>query len=476
MTNVDWQKFFQNHQFLKSLTDHEIGELLLPDVSREESYDGERVIVAEGQQGNELYFVGRGSVSISMRDPEGREIPLGSVDEGDFFGELTLLGERPRSATVRAKGPCVLLNIDAAHFLKVLHKRQDIISAMLLVLVERLRLRAEMIIDVAYEEINHKVDHKLELFSTKLDAELKAVNTSLAASQTVFEQTNTRAHEAIASTERSWSNIVRFGSAVGVVLSVLGGMIAWLGFQRFSDLESSAQEKVTEIEKQIETVNQLFKKTDESAKQAQENAEIIEAARAGFVNGAILTMTPYLLEQLRTSVQFEIHADIARNLLQSSIASGNPDIMTQVFRDILQQILLITPQKPIVIDKTQTTWDEIDYETKRFEAIRIFLHTAIENRYNPSIHPRDVAIAYYFTLVCLAIEQSASEYKKNYDDLQYYLQNLKPPYILGTDRDDFEPSSFDVLVDSFQKKELLKGSVGEEIKKNIYLAWSEISK
>ena len=72
-------------------------------------------IVRKGEPGSEMYFVARGEVEVA----DG-ERALGTLGEGSFFGEKSLLLSEPRSASVRAKTQCDLFVLDKADLLKVL--------------------------------------------------------------------------------------------------------------------------------------------------------------------------------------------------------------------------------------------------------------------------------------------------------------------------------------------------------------------
>ena len=76
--------------------------------------DGEKVF-AQGEPGNEMYIVRSGMVEI-YRVRDGREIPLTNLGEGEFFGEMALFDESPRSASARAKGDTELQVIDKDTF------------------------------------------------------------------------------------------------------------------------------------------------------------------------------------------------------------------------------------------------------------------------------------------------------------------------------------------------------------------------
>lgn len=69
---------------------------------------GEAVVVC-GAQGDEMYFISSGAVEVELATP----VRLGT---GSFFGEIALLFEEPRNATVRALGFCQLLSLDRQDF------------------------------------------------------------------------------------------------------------------------------------------------------------------------------------------------------------------------------------------------------------------------------------------------------------------------------------------------------------------------
>jgi alkyl hydroperoxide reductase subunit AhpC len=70
--------------------------------------DGD-TILAEGDPADRFYVIAQGEVGISRRSPEGEEIKLARLGCGQFFGEVGILAETRRTATVRAIGDVVLL-------------------------------------------------------------------------------------------------------------------------------------------------------------------------------------------------------------------------------------------------------------------------------------------------------------------------------------------------------------------------------
>jgi CRP-like cAMP-binding protein len=61
-------------------------------------------IIRQGDPADHFYIIVRGQVEVVNLHPDGREIHLGALGEGDYFGEIGLLRSRPRNATIRAIG------------------------------------------------------------------------------------------------------------------------------------------------------------------------------------------------------------------------------------------------------------------------------------------------------------------------------------------------------------------------------------
>ena len=72
-------------------------------------------IVRAGDRGGEMYFVCRGELEALGSANE----RVGLIGEGEFFGEMAVLFDQPRSATVRSICHCDLLALDAADFRRI---------------------------------------------------------------------------------------------------------------------------------------------------------------------------------------------------------------------------------------------------------------------------------------------------------------------------------------------------------------------
>ena len=96
-------------------------------------YQPDQVIVAEGQTGLGLYCIQSGKVRVTQNTASGpREIR--TMGPGETFGELSLLDDRPRSATVTAVEPTTAVLLDKSQFLAEIRTYPEIALPMLEVL------------------------------------------------------------------------------------------------------------------------------------------------------------------------------------------------------------------------------------------------------------------------------------------------------------------------------------------------------
>jgi len=77
--------------------------------------DGE-VVIKQSDDGNEMYIVEKGTLNCTKNVEDGNEMQLRTYNEGECFGELALMYNVPRAATVKASSDCLLWAIDRNTF------------------------------------------------------------------------------------------------------------------------------------------------------------------------------------------------------------------------------------------------------------------------------------------------------------------------------------------------------------------------
>lgn len=102
-----------------------------------------RYIFHEGDLGTEMYIVHEGRVEIVQEDSTG-ESKLAVLERGDFFGEMSVLEELPRTASARALTDVKLIMIDGATFDSMLRANPEIAVRIMRKLSRRLRTADEL--------------------------------------------------------------------------------------------------------------------------------------------------------------------------------------------------------------------------------------------------------------------------------------------------------------------------------------------
>lgn len=92
------------------------------------------VLCREGQSGGDFFVLLSGKAEVSLAGTA-----LKGLHEGDFFGEIALLDNGPRSATVTVTEPARALVLGPSQFRDVLHQNAEIAVSMLYAVVQRLR-------------------------------------------------------------------------------------------------------------------------------------------------------------------------------------------------------------------------------------------------------------------------------------------------------------------------------------------------
>jgi len=97
------------------------------------------LIIEEGETGNGLYIVISGKVEVLKGLGTENQVTLGERASGEVFGEMALLGDWPRTASVRSLGEVECLGIDRWVFLSLLERQPQIGINLLQILAQRLR-------------------------------------------------------------------------------------------------------------------------------------------------------------------------------------------------------------------------------------------------------------------------------------------------------------------------------------------------
>ena len=101
------------------------------------SFDTGQVLCREGDFGDTAYVIIKGSADVCVRAGE-TEVKVASVGRNDFIGDMAILCDMPRTATVRASSQCETLVIGKSQLMGLLRSFPDMSIAMMRVLAGRL--------------------------------------------------------------------------------------------------------------------------------------------------------------------------------------------------------------------------------------------------------------------------------------------------------------------------------------------------
>lgn len=137
------------------LTAEELREL--SQICSVRSFEKDNVIFLEKEQAQYLYIVLKGKVKITIQGEDGKEVILSWLPEGDFFGEMSLLDEEPRSANVVAAEEVDLLQLPRDVFLRILKQNPNFMQRIFTTLSLRVRKANHQIASLALLDVYGRV-------------------------------------------------------------------------------------------------------------------------------------------------------------------------------------------------------------------------------------------------------------------------------------------------------------------------------
>ncbi|XP_027034633.1 protein kinase, cAMP-dependent, regulatory, type I, alpha (tissue specific extinguisher 1) a isoform X1 [Tachysurus fulvidraco] len=122
-----YEEFLSKVSILESLDKWE--RLTVADALETVQFEDGQKIVVQGQPGDEFFIILEGSAAVLQRRSENEEfVEVGRLGSSDYFGEIALLMNRPRAATVVARSPLKCVKLDRPRFERVLGPCSDILK------------------------------------------------------------------------------------------------------------------------------------------------------------------------------------------------------------------------------------------------------------------------------------------------------------------------------------------------------------
>jgi CRP/FNR family cyclic AMP-dependent transcriptional regulator len=120
------------------------------------------VLFRKGEPGSAMYVIEEGEIEIILPvDPPVNEVQLSILKEGEFFGELSLFADTPRTATARALVDTRLVEMQRGDFITFVMERPSVGISMLSEMAKRLQLTNELISSLASKNPNEEIEEEL---------------------------------------------------------------------------------------------------------------------------------------------------------------------------------------------------------------------------------------------------------------------------------------------------------------------------
>jgi CRP/FNR family cyclic AMP-dependent transcriptional regulator len=125
------------------------------------NYKKNTLVICEGDLSDSLYIILSGKVKVFLSDEDGKEVTLTTQKEGEYFGELAMLDEAPRSASVMTVESTKLAVISKSAFDECLENNPKIALTIIRGLAHRLRDLTENVRNLALMDVYGRVARTL---------------------------------------------------------------------------------------------------------------------------------------------------------------------------------------------------------------------------------------------------------------------------------------------------------------------------
>ena len=148
-------ELLQSVSIFWDLNENDLGHIADKMVAKH--FENGNYIFLEDSEGEQCFFVLKGSVKVTRLSKDGREVILAMLNEGDFFGEMSLLDGESRSANVIALEKTKVLTLDRNDFIAVVNDYPQIAVQLLKELARRLRKSDRQIASLSLSDAEKRI-------------------------------------------------------------------------------------------------------------------------------------------------------------------------------------------------------------------------------------------------------------------------------------------------------------------------------
>ncbi|MBN2061398.1 MAG: Crp/Fnr family transcriptional regulator [Deltaproteobacteria bacterium] len=127
------------------------------EISKKRHYPRGSIVIYQGDKAEFLYLILKGRIKVTLCHPNGKEVILNTLKEGDYFGEVSVFDQQPHSATIMTETDSEFLAISRETFKEMIMKYPEISLKMLKEMSMRLRAANELIGSLTHLDVKKRV-------------------------------------------------------------------------------------------------------------------------------------------------------------------------------------------------------------------------------------------------------------------------------------------------------------------------------
>ncbi len=159
--------------FLSQISPYDIldarGLEALTTIATRRVYKKNRVIIRQGDDTNNMFILLQGQMRVFVEDDQGKQLTVRILKPGDSFGEVALIGEFARTASVETMGDCEVAAFTRGNYLAFLRGYPEISLALAKTLANMVRDTTEELSSIALSDVYGRLSHVLEKYAETRD-------------------------------------------------------------------------------------------------------------------------------------------------------------------------------------------------------------------------------------------------------------------------------------------------------------------
>ena len=160
-------------EFLAKISPYDIldndGLQALTTIATRRSYKKNCVIIQQGDETSNMFILLQGSMRVYVEDEDGKQLTVRMLDSGDSFGEVALIGDFPRTASVSTLTDCVVAAFTRVNYLAFLRDHPDLMLAQAKSLANMVRDTTVELSSIALSDVYGRITHIFNKYTDQRD-------------------------------------------------------------------------------------------------------------------------------------------------------------------------------------------------------------------------------------------------------------------------------------------------------------------